>query len=144
MDVNNQRLAPAAPSFESRRIDIFDQSVSSNLRDRKIERDKDGVADVRITATCIGHCEYNCLWPLAHYLTPVFCISPSLNYIGFFREKSLRTLDLHLHSIESPDQMSTFLQKLEVPYPPDEAPPTALVSHDVRPIEKARRVWGQY
>ncbi|KAI5468171.1 allantoin permease [Mariannaea sp. PMI_226] len=38
--------------------------------------------------------------------------------------------------------MLHFLQKLEVPHPPNEPRPTALLSHDVKPIEKERRVWG--
>ncbi|CAM1505876.1 Fc.00g115130.m01.CDS01 [Cosmosporella sp. VM-42] len=37
--------------------------------------------------------------------------------------------------------MDAFLQKLEVPHPPHEPRPTALLSHDVKPIEQARRVW---
>lgn len=39
--------------------------------------------------------------------------------------------------------MSAFLRKLEVPHPPNEPRPTALLSHDVKPIEKDRRVWGK-
>ncbi|KAF7552730.1 hypothetical protein G7Z17_g4115 [Cylindrodendrum hubeiense] len=37
--------------------------------------------------------------------------------------------------------MRAFLSKLEVPHPPNEPRPTALLSHDVKPIEKERRVW---
>lgn len=37
-----------------------------------------------------------------------------------------------------------FTRALEVPHPPNEIRATALVSHDVKPIEIARRTWGEY
>ena len=39
--------------------------------------------------------------------------------------------------------MQSLLQRLEVPHPPHEPRPTALLSHDVKPIEKGRRVWSK-
>jgi hypothetical protein len=39
--------------------------------------------------------------------------------------------------------MTDLLKRLEVPHPDNEDPPTALISHDVKPIEKKRRVWGE-
>lgn len=37
---------------------------------------------------------------------------------------------------------SKLIRRLEVPHPANEARPTALTSHDVKPIEKERRSWG--
>lgn len=39
--------------------------------------------------------------------------------------------------------MAYILRKLEVPYPSIEAAPTFLLNHDIKPIEKCRRVWGK-
>jgi hypothetical protein len=38
--------------------------------------------------------------------------------------------------------LSQIVRALEVPHPPNMKPPSALVSPDTQPIEKARRTWG--
>lgn len=37
----------------------------------------------------------------------------------------------------------TLLRRLQVPHNHDELPPTYLINHDIKPIEKERRSWGK-
>jgi hypothetical protein len=39
--------------------------------------------------------------------------------------------------------MAQLLKRIEVPHPLNEKPPTFLLNHDIKPIEKERRVWGK-
>jgi len=37
----------------------------------------------------------------------------------------------------------TLLRRLQVPHNPEELPPTYLINHDVKPIERERRSWSK-